>query len=112
MTQEIQVLENQYHAARRAWLEAVRMHNAIYSQYIAIKEGCDRVKVMHTSAGENEYVAKPEVLEAILSSFEQAFIRLDEAYRRAVLECRLADEAAEECKTRLETARKAAAYSS
>lgn len=112
MTQEIQVLENQYQVAHKAWLEAVRVHDEIRTQYIAMKEGRDRIKVMHTSAEENEYQAQPEALEAILSSFEQAFGRLDEAYRQADLECRRADEAAKECKTQLDAARRAAGYSS
>ena len=112
MTQGIQVLESQYHAAREAWLVAMRMHNEIRLHYIATKEGLDQVKAMHISSKENGHLAQAEALEAVLSSFEQAFVRLDEAYRRADLECRLADEAAKECKARLEAARGAAGYSS
>lgn len=111
MTQEIKVLENQYHVAREAWLEAVRMHNEILAQYTAIKQVRDRIKVMHTSLAENGYLAQSEELEPIHSSFEQAFARVAEAFRKADAECQVATKNAEECKTQLEAARKAVGHS-
>lgn len=96
MTQEIQILESQYHVAQEASLVAVRMLDEIRPHYIATKEGLDQVKVMTSLKGDG-YLAQSEALEAILSSFEQAFSRVAEAYQRAELECRLADEAAKEC---------------
>lgn len=112
MTQEIEVLENQYHVAREAWLEAVRMLGEIRPQYMAAKEVHDRIHGMHSSLQEHGYPTQAEALKPMLLNFKEALARFAEPYRQADVECQLADKAAGECKSRLEDARRAAGYSS
>jgi hypothetical protein len=110
MLQEIQVLEEQYRDAHKAWLDAVRELNEIRPKYMAAKEIHDRVREMHLSLKEHGYAVEAEALEPMRLNFEKALAKFAEPYRKADAECRLADKAAEDCGARLDAAKRAVGH--